>query len=317
MQRYRSPYKMREFDYIIAGGGSAGCVLAARLSEDKDASVLLIEAGGSDRHPLFHIPAGFARMTKGIASWGWSTVPQKHMQARVFWYTQAKVLGGGSTINAQIYVRGNAQDYDLWAQSGCDRLELSRRATLFQAGREQYPLSRRISRQQRSTGRDRSARDLADRRGLPLRRGRGGHQAQSRLQRRPPGWCWLLPGDAEKCPALFGRDRLSEAGPGSPQSCPPARRSGIAGLVERGRAVGVEIATGGGREVLRARREVIVSSGTIGSPRLLMLSGIGPADHLKSLGIEPVLDAAWCRRESAGPSRSLRYQRMHRRSHLR
>ena len=66
---------MRDFDYIIAGGGSAGCVLASRLSEDWQANVLLIEAGGSDRHPLFHIPAGFARMTKGIASWGWSTVP--------------------------------------------------------------------------------------------------------------------------------------------------------------------------------------------------------------------------------------------------
>src|SRR5262249_25608041 len=86
--------KMRDFDYIIAGGGSAGCVLASRLSEDKEVRVLLLEAGGSDRHPLFHIPAGFARMTKGIASWGWSTVPQKHMQDRIFWYTQAKVIGG-------------------------------------------------------------------------------------------------------------------------------------------------------------------------------------------------------------------------------
>ncbi|MBL8893266.1 MAG: GMC family oxidoreductase N-terminal domain-containing protein, partial [Rhizobiales bacterium] len=68
-----------EFDYIIVGGGSAGCVLAARLSEDKDVSVLLVEAGGPDRNPLFHIPAGFAKMTKGIASWGFSTVPQKHL----------------------------------------------------------------------------------------------------------------------------------------------------------------------------------------------------------------------------------------------
>ncbi len=107
------------FDYVIVGGGSAGCVLAARLSEDRDVSVLLVEAGGHDRNPLFHMPAGFARMTKGIASWGWSTVPQKHMQGRVFWYTQAKVIGGGSTINAQVYVRGNALDYDGWAQAGC------------------------------------------------------------------------------------------------------------------------------------------------------------------------------------------------------
>ena len=72
------------YDYIIAGAGPAGCVLANRLSEDPDVSVLLLEAGGRDWHPLFHMPAGFAKMTKGIASWGWSTVPQKHMKDRVF-----------------------------------------------------------------------------------------------------------------------------------------------------------------------------------------------------------------------------------------
>jgi len=79
------------YDYIIAGGGSAGCVLARRLSDDPDINVLLIEAGGPDLHPLFHMPAGFAKMTKGIGSWGWSTVPQKHLKDRVLRYTQAKV----------------------------------------------------------------------------------------------------------------------------------------------------------------------------------------------------------------------------------
>ena len=108
------------FDYIITGGGSAGCVIANRLSEDPDVNVLLLEAGGEDRGLLFQIPAGFAKMTKGVASWGWSTVPQKHMQDRVLWYTQAKVLGGGSSINAQIYTRGNAIDYDAWERDhGC------------------------------------------------------------------------------------------------------------------------------------------------------------------------------------------------------
>ncbi len=79
------------YDYIIAGGGSAGCVLARRLSEDPGIRVLLIEAGGSDRHPLFHLPAGFAKMTKGIGSWGWHSVPQKQLNGRVLRYTQAKV----------------------------------------------------------------------------------------------------------------------------------------------------------------------------------------------------------------------------------
>ena len=105
-------------DYIIIGGGSAGCVLAARLSEDPDVSVLLLEAGGRDRHPLFHIPAGFAKMTKGMASWGWETVPQKQLGGRRLWYTQARVLGGGSSINAQLYARGNPRDYDGWGIPG-------------------------------------------------------------------------------------------------------------------------------------------------------------------------------------------------------
>ncbi len=133
---------MRDFDYIITGGGSAGCVLAGRLFEDHHASVLLIEAGGSDRHPLFHIPAGFARMTRGIASWGWSTVPQKHMWDRVFWYTQAKVIGGGSTINAQVYIRGNAQDYDVWAQSGCTGWSYRDVLPYFKRAEEQHPPQR-------------------------------------------------------------------------------------------------------------------------------------------------------------------------------
>ncbi len=103
------------YDYIIVGGGSAGCVLANRLSADPSIKVLLLEAGGSDWNPLFRMPAGFAKMTKGVASWGWSTVPQKHLSGRVIWYTQAKVIGGGSSINAQLYTRGNAKDYDAWA----------------------------------------------------------------------------------------------------------------------------------------------------------------------------------------------------------
>src|SRR6202453_4282545 len=103
------------YDYIIVGGGSAGCVLASRLSEDPSLKVLLVEAGGGDSSLFFRIPAGFAKMTKGVASWGWSTVPQPHLGRRVIWYTQAKVIGGGSSINAQLYTRGKAKDYDAWA----------------------------------------------------------------------------------------------------------------------------------------------------------------------------------------------------------
>src|SRR6476646_5677173 len=103
------------YDYIIVGGGAAGCVLANRLSADPALKVLLLEAGGGDWNPLFRMPAGFARMTKGVASWGWSTVPQKRLNGRVIWYTQDKVIGGGSSINAQLYTLGNAKDYVAWA----------------------------------------------------------------------------------------------------------------------------------------------------------------------------------------------------------
>jgi choline dehydrogenase-like flavoprotein len=283
---------MQDYDYIIAGGGSAGCVLAGRLSEDRNASVLLIEAGGSDRNPLFHVPAGFARMTKGIASWGWSTVPQKHMQGRVFWYTQAKVIGGGSTINAQVYIRGNAQDYDQWAQSGCtgwsyrDVLPYFKRAEGNSRCRDEYhgtdgplsvtdpwatlPIGEAFLEAAGEAGFERNP-DFNGAR----QEGMGFYQVTQKNGRRSSAATAYLK------PAL-GRPNLA------------VRRDAqvLRVLVERNRAVGIEVApTSGRREFLRAKREVIVSCGAIGSPRLLMLSGVGPADHLKSLGITPVFDA--------------------------
>ena len=271
------------YDYIIVGGGSAGCVLAARLSEDSAVRVLLLEAGGPDRHPLYHMPAGFARMTKGIGSWGWQTVPQCQLDGRVLRFTQAKVLGGGSTINAQIYTRGNARDYDAWADDeGCigwsyrDVLPYFRRAEHNERFADDYhgsggPLgvSIPINPLPISEAFLRAAQQF----GIPYnpdfngarQEGIGHYQVTVRDARRSSTAVAYLR------PAL-GRANLT-------------LRTGAAVtriVLEHGRAVGVEIS---GREEVRAEREVIISAGAIGSPRLLLLSGIGPADHLRAVGI--------------------------------
>lgn len=280
-------------DYIVVGGGSAGCVLAARLSEDPAIRVLLVEAGGRDSHPLIHMPAGFARMTKGIASWGWSTVPQKHLGGRVLWYTQARVLGGGSSINAQIYTRGNAQDYDAWArEDGCvgwsyrEVLPYFRRAEANERFADDYhgdegPLgvSNPIAPLPICEAWFRAAQQM----GIPfnpdfngaVQEGVGYYQLTQRNARRSSTSVAYLR-------AARHRQNLSVR--------TAAMVSRI--VIENGKAVGVELVErpGGRPEVVRAEREVIVAGGAIGSPKLLMQSGIGPAAHLAGVGVTPVHD---------------------------
>lgn len=280
------------YDYIITGAGPAGCVLANRLSADPDTKVLLIEAGGSDRHPYFHMPAGFAKMTKGIASWGWSTVPQKHLQGRVLWYTQAKVIGGGSSINAQVYTRGNPGDYDAWAsEEGCtgwsyrEVLPYFKRAEDNERFADEYhsyggPLgvSVPINPLPISEAFLRAAQEY----GIPFnpdfngakQEGVGHYQVTVRSARRSSAaTAYLKP--------IRNRPNLTVK----------TKTLVTRIVVEQGRAVGVELVEpGGAPTVVRCEREVLVSSGGIGSPRLLLLSGIGPADHLKAVGVNVVHD---------------------------
>ena len=106
------------YDYIVVGAGAAGCVVANRLSADPSTTVLLLEAGGRDLNPLIHIPIGFTKLTTPDVNWGYSTVPQPEMNDRDMWYPQGRTLGGSTSINAMIYIRGHRADYDDWAALG-------------------------------------------------------------------------------------------------------------------------------------------------------------------------------------------------------
>lgn len=279
------------FDYIITGAGPAGCVLANRLSEDPTVKVLLLEAGGSDWNPLFHMPAGFAKMTKGVASWGWQTVPQKHMKGRVLRYTQAKVIGGGSSINAQLYTRGNAADYDSWErEEGCEGWSY----------REVLPYFKRAEDNQRFA-------DDYHSYGGPL----GVSMPVSAL---PICDAYIRAGQELGIPYNHDFNGKQQAGVGFYQLTQRNRRRSSASLaylnpirnrknltvklgaratrivLEGSRAIGVEVATTSGIETILADREVLVTSGAIGSPKLLLQSGIGPADHLSTVGVKVLHD---------------------------
>ena len=281
------------YDYIITGGGAAGCVLAHRLSADPSVKVLLLEAGGSDRHPFYHMPAGFAKMTKGIGSWGWSTVPQRHLRNRILRYTQAKVIGGGSSINAQIYTRGAPADYDAWVRD---------------AGAHGWSYRDVLPYFKRSENNERYANEYHDYGGLqgvsnpisPLPICEAFFQAGQELgipfnpdfngaRQDGLGYYQLNQSNARRSSTSVAylnpiRDRRNLT--------VRLRTQALRVVVENGRATGVEVAGAGSAspQLVRAGREVIVTSGAIGSPKLLLQSGIGPASHLRSVGVNVVHD---------------------------
>ena len=275
------------FDFVIVGGGSAGSVLAARLSEDPAARVLLLEAGGRDRHPFYHLPAGFAKMTKGIGSWGWSTVPQRHMKGMVIRYTQAKVIGGGSAINAQIYTRGNALDYDEWRQMGCEGWSYEDVLPYFRKAEDND------THENRYHGKGGPLGVSKPRAPLPICEAYFAAAAELGIPRNEDmtgasqdgvGYYQLTQRNARRSSAAMAYLAPNRSRPNlTVRTGAQVKRI----VVENGRAGGVELMDGGR---ISATAEVILSAGAIGSPRMLMLSGIGPADHLTDVGIRPVLD---------------------------
>lgn len=279
-------------DFIVVGGGSSGCTLASRLSEDPSCTVILLEAGDRDSSPYIHLPVAYYKTTGPKFTWGFETAPQMHQGNIKLPYAQARVIGGGSSINAQIYIRGNPQDFNGWRDvHGClgwgydDVLPYFRRAEGNQslAGEAHgidgpllvsdpsyvSPLSRAWVQACQEAGivpnRDFNSGDQA---------GAGLYQVTNRNGRRSSAAnCYLRP--ALKRPNL-------QVLTGS-----QARRI----ITEGNRAVGVEIDQRGVTKVIRANREVILTSGAIGTPKLLMLSGIGPAAHLQEKGIDVVRDS--------------------------
>ncbi len=282
---------MKEYNYIIVGGGSSGCILAARLSADSNNSVLLIEAGKRDRNILFHWPAGFAIMTKGIASWGWSTFPQKMLKNRELWFTQAKVIGGGSTINAQIYTRGNAKDYDEWSEvEGCTGWSYREVLPYFIRSEENeiFVDEYHGNDGQLGVSMPRGALPICDafiraaqQFGIPynsdfsgnIQEGVGYYQlTQKNARRSSAATAFLKPSESRSNLTVITEAQVTKI------------------IVENGRALGVEVQHNGQIKQFYSNQEILVTSGAIGSPRLLLLSGIGPGQHLKSVEIKVVHD---------------------------
>ncbi|HEY1348624.1 MAG TPA: choline dehydrogenase [Ktedonobacteraceae bacterium] len=276
------------YDYIIVGAGSAGCVLANRLTEDPQVKVLLLEAGGQDDRPEIHLPIAFTKLFQTACDWAYETQPQPRLHDRSLSWPRGKVLGGCSSINIMVYTRGSAQDYDQWSASGnagwgyADVLPYFKKAERQQDGASLYhggtgPLH--VVNQQSPNVLSRTFVKAGVEIGLARNDDFNGETLQGvgLVQVTQKRGMRQSTADAYLRPALK-RANLTL------QTDAHVQRV----LFEDGRASGVAYTRGGKEERASARREVILSAGAINSPQLLLLSGVGPAEHLQALDL-PVL----------------------------
>ncbi|WP_413798115.1 GMC family oxidoreductase [Streptomyces iranensis] len=276
-----------EFDYVIAGGGSAGCVLANRLSADPDIRVLLIEAGRQDRNPLIHVPAGFAKLTAGPYEWGFRSRPQEHCDGRVIPLAQGKVIGGGGSINAQVFTRGAHEDYDHWAEAhGCAGWSFRDVLPYFLRSEDNSRLSAPLH----GNGGPLGVSDPANPHPLSMAFVRAGQEFGLPFNADFNGESQYGVGlyqnttrGGRRCSAAVGYLRPVRKRPNL-----AVRTGHLIGrvLLDGRRATGVETISGTARHRFRARREVILCSGALGSPKILQLSGIGDPDDLRAAGVE-------------------------------
>ncbi|MBE9372876.1 GMC family oxidoreductase N-terminal domain-containing protein [Saccharopolyspora sp. HNM0983] len=278
------------FDYIVVGAGSAGAVAASRLSEDPSASVLLIEAGGTHRHMNVRIPAAFSSQFKTKIDWDLHTEPEPNLDGRRIYHPRGKMLGGSSSMNAMIYVRGNRADYDGWAKAGAtgwsydELLPLFKRSEVNSRGAGKYhggdgplhvedlrspnPLSRMFVDAMVATGAARND----DFNGAE-QEGAGLYQVtHHRGHRWTTADGYLIPASKRRNLTVLKHAHALRL------------------RMSRQCVSGIDVEVNGQRQEYRCRREVVVSAGAFNTPQLLMLSGIGPADHLAAHDIDVVVD---------------------------
>jgi choline dehydrogenase len=276
-----------EFDVVVVGGGSAGCVLATRLTENPDTTLCLIEAGGRDYNPWIHIPLGFGKLVPNAGvNWGYETEPEPHLNGRRLSWPRGKVLGGSGSINGLVFLRGAPSDYDGWERLGAKGW----------AYKDVLPYFKRMEHNVR---------------GADAYRGQGGPMTISDIKKPSANATAFV----EACTRLqhprnpdFNSERIDGVGivqlnvrngwrcsTAAGYLKPNLKRKNLALmtrthvrqiLLDGQRAIGVEVEEHGAVKRIRARREVIVCSGAINTPTLLMNSGIGPAAELKAIGVE-------------------------------
>jgi choline dehydrogenase len=278
-----------EFDYVIVGGGSAGCVLASRLSEDRDVSVCLIEAGPPDVNPVIHVPLGILWMMRSaVLNWRYETAPESQLGGRQLFWPRGRTLGGSSSTNAMLYIRGHASDYDKWAALGnrgwsyADVLPYFIKAEHNERGASLYhgasgPLN--VADLRSPNELSLAFVEAAQQAGLPLNPDFNGAEQEG------AGLYQVTQRNGERWSAA--RAYLDPVRHRS--NLHVLTRTHATRVLTRGRrAIGVEFRIGGRYGQAMARREVLVCGGAINSPQLLMLSGIGPAGPLRDRGLRVV-----------------------------
>jgi choline dehydrogenase len=263
-------------DYVIVGAGAAGCVLADRLSADGKHTVVLVEAGRADpeQHAEVQVPVLFARMFGSEIDWGFRTTPQEELNKRKVPIPRGKALGGSTAINAQLWTRGHQADFDGWADAGYDGWGHADLLPYFRRAEERIALS----------GLRYPSPSTAD---FLNACARLGHAPAAEQQE---GYALARATHSDGL-RWSSADAYLRSGGARPNLEVRTDAQVLRVLFEGTRAVGVETRTAQGTQVLRAEREVILAAGAVGSPHLLMLSGVGPADHLTDVGVPVVADA--------------------------